>query len=400
MPPVKILVVTPHYYPEGFSITSICEAWAKQGHDVLVVTNKPNYGFGRILPEYAHVNDEVIQGVRVHRCSCFPRTDRRISIISNYLSFYLTSSHYLSRLQEEFDVVYSFSLSPIVAVSGANKYKKKHHVHHVLHCLDLWPESVLITEAMKESSLGYKILFHWSKAIYSKADEILVSSPSFESYFRDVLGLEDAKISLCYQPPYWVAPAGPDYEYKTSRNLVYAGNLGSIQLVENLVNAFALLKPSEATLQIIGAGSRQKEILSLIKEKHLEDRVVFRGRMPRKETVRFYGNCDGIVVSLKKEGFVGKTIPNKLNSSLSYGKPIFACLGGDGEELLKNAGGGFFSKGESPEELAQAVREFFSLSDEQRREMGAKNKAFYEEHLSFDKTVADITSTLEKHKKR
>ena len=257
MPPVKILVVTPHYYPEGFSITSICEAWAKQGHDVLVVTNKPNYGFGRILPEYAHVNDEVIQGVRVHRCSCFPRTDRRISIISNYLSFYLTSSHYLSRLQEEFDVVYSFSLSPIVAVSGANKYKKKHHVHHVLHCLDLWPESVLITKAMKESILGYKVLFHWSKAIYSKADEILVSSPSFESYFRDVLGLEDAKISLCYQPPFWVAPAGPDYEYKTSRNLVYAGNLGSIQLVENLVNALALLKPSEATLQIIGAGSRQ-----------------------------------------------------------------------------------------------------------------------------------------------
>ena len=97
---------------------------------------------------------------------------------------------------------------------------------------------------------------------------------------------------------------------------------------------------------------------------------------------------------------MGKTIPNKLNSSPSYGKPIFACLGGDGEELLKNAGGGFFSKGESPEELAQAVREFFSLSDEQRREMGAKNKAFYEEHLSFDETVADITSTLEKHKQK
>ena len=397
---MKILVVCQYYYPENFSITSLCEEWVRLGHEVFVVTGKPNYGYGHILEGYEHVVDEVIHGVRVHRVPLHPRKDSKFSIIRNYLSFWFHSKRYLSRLKESFDVVYSMSLSPVISIAGANRYAKKHHVKHILHCLDLWPESVLITKAMKESSLGYKILFHWSKAIYSKADEILVSSPSFESYFRDVLGLEDAKISLCYQPPYWVAPAGPDYEYKTSRNLVYAGNLGSIQLVENLVNAFALLKPSEATLQIIGAGSRQKEILSLIKEKHLEDRVVFRGRMPRKETVRFYGNCDGIVVSLKKEGFVGKTIPNKLNSSLSYGKPIFACLGGDGEELLKNAGGGFFSKGESPEELAQAVREFFSLSDEQRREMGAKNKAFYEEHLSFDETVADITSTLEKHKKK
>ena len=72
---MKILVVTPHYYPEGFSITAMCEEWTKEGNEVLVVTDKPNYGFGRILPEYRHVNDEVINGVRVHRCNSFARKD-------------------------------------------------------------------------------------------------------------------------------------------------------------------------------------------------------------------------------------------------------------------------------------------------------------------------------------
>lgn len=397
---MKILVVTPHYYPEGFSVTSICEAWAKQGHDVLVVTDKPNYGYGRILPEYSHVHDEILNGVRIHRCFCFPRKEGRLSIIKNYLSFYLTSSHFLSRLKEDFDVVYSFSLSPIIAVSGANKYKKKRRVHHVLHCLDLWPESVLITRAMKETSLGYKILYRWSKKIYSQADEILVSSPSFEEYLRNVLKLKDQAISLCFQPPYLAPQKGSDIVYETPRNLLYAGNLGSLQLVENLVKAFALLSPNEATLQIIGMGSRQKQIASLIQENHLEDRVVFHGPLPRSETSRYYANCDGVVVSLKEGGSVGKTIPNKLISSLSYGKPIFACIGGDGRKLLQEAGGAFFSEGEEPEELAKAIRAYFRLEEGERKRMGENNLRFFDDHFAFDKTVASITEKLEKHRKK
>ncbi len=396
---MKILVLTPHYYPEGFSITSICELWAKQGHEVLVVTDKPNYGFNGIPKEYKHVEDETIEGVRVHRCFLFPRKSSRISIIANYLSFYFSSCAYLRSIKEEFDVVYSFSLSPVIASSGANKYKRKHQVHHVLHCLDLWPESVLITKAMRKNSLGYKILLHWSKAIYSKADEVLVSSPSFEGYFRDVLKLEKLNISYVPQPPFLVKQEGEDVVYPKKNNFLYAGNLGSLQLVENLVEAFSLLSPEEAHLTLIGMGSRSKAIQELIAKKHLEDRVEYVGPLPRKKTSCYYKNCDCVLVTLKDEGYVGKTIPNKLISSLGYGKPILACIGGDGRKVLEESNGTLFSSSQSPEDLAKAIRDFLALSEGEKDEMGRSNLAYYHAHFEFEKTVDAITSKLETHRK-
>lgn len=396
---VKILVLTPHYYPESFSITSICESWAKQGHDVFVVTDQPNYGFDGIPKEYKHVKNEVICGVRVHRCYTYPRKKSRMSIILNYLSFYLSSCAYMLSLKEEFDVIYTFSLSPVIASSGANKYKRKHHVQHVLHCLDLWPESVLITKAMKKESLGYKILLHWSKAIYSKADEILVSSPSFRNYFKDVLRLPDIKISYVPQPPFLVAQEGENVIYPSKNNFLYVGNIGSLQLVENLVEAFALLDDGQAHLTLIGMGSRSEAVKSLIQSKHLESRVSYLGPMPRKIASCYYGNCDAVIVSLKDEGYVGKTIPSKLISSLDYGKPILACIGGDGEKLLKECGGAVFASSPSPGDLAEAIRNFLSLSQEERSALGERNRSYYQSHFEFDACVGLITSKLESHKK-
>ena len=60
---MKILVVCQFYYPENFVITNICENLVKQGNDVTVLTGKPNYGYGYILPEYKNVKRETINGV-------------------------------------------------------------------------------------------------------------------------------------------------------------------------------------------------------------------------------------------------------------------------------------------------------------------------------------------------
>ena len=394
---MKILVVTPHYYPEGFSITAMCEEWAKEGNDVFVVTDKPNYGFGQILPEYRHVKDETINGVRIHRCNSFARKDSRISIVANYLSFYLTAKNYLSHLKESFDVVYSFSLSPIISVSGANVYARKHRVRHVLHCLDLWPESVLCTGAMKKKSLGYRILYHWSREIYKKADEILVSSPSFKTYFEEILKLPGDNISFVPQPPYLVEQDGEEFQYPRKNAFLYAGNIGRLQLVENLCEAFSLLPDNvEASLYIIGMGARKNQVERLVKERHLEPRVIFLGPKPRKETARYYANVDGVVVSLTDKGFVGKTIPNKLSSSLYYGKPFFAVIHGDGRDLLEKIGGAVFSDKEDPVSIKDAILKFLSLGAEEKLRMGKANKKCFEEHFSFSSCMEQINEHLKK----
>ena len=40
---MKLLIVCQFYYPENFVITKIAERLAALGHDVTVLTGKPNY---------------------------------------------------------------------------------------------------------------------------------------------------------------------------------------------------------------------------------------------------------------------------------------------------------------------------------------------------------------------
>ena len=67
---MKILVVCQYYYPESFKVTDVCEALAKNGHNVTVLTGLPNYPTGIVPDEYKgnKKRDEIINGVHVIRC--------------------------------------------------------------------------------------------------------------------------------------------------------------------------------------------------------------------------------------------------------------------------------------------------------------------------------------------
>lgn len=391
---MKVLIVCQFYYPEPFSITDVASELVRQGHEVFVVTGKPNYGYNRIVEGYENVSDEVIDGVRIHRCPLKPRKQGRRSIIENYLSFWWHSKRYLKRLKEEFDVVYSMSLSPLISVVGATLYARKHHVRHVLHCLDLWPESTVVTGAVRKNSLMYRVLFRWCKAIYGNVDEILISSPSFKRYFDDVLRVKHVPISYVPQPPQ-VAHGNNPIQYGHKYNLVYAGNIGTLQLVERIIEAMALIKDkADVKLHLLGMGTRSEAVKELIATRKLEGCVEFYGIKSRSVVADFYHNASAIVVPLSHQGTVGDTIPSKLNSSLAYGRPILGIIEGDGRKVLEDAGGAILSRGESMEDIADAILTVCSLSDEKIATLGKRNRDYFDSHYHLDDVVKEIATHL------
>ena len=391
---MKVLIVCQHFYPEMFSVNDVAMGLVKRGHEVLVVTGRPNYGYGHIIDGYECADDEFIHGVRVHHCDLKPRKNGRLSITRNYLSFWKSSKRYLKKLDEHFDVVYSMSLSPLISVVGGTIYARRHHVRHVLHCLDLWPESTLVTGAVRKGSLTHRILLKWCRKIYSNLDEILISSPSFASYFHDVLHVDNVPLSVVPQPPQISLP-NKKIEYTSPVNFVYAGNIGNLQLVEELVLAAGIAaKTHPLKLHLIGMGARVERVKKLIKEKGLSDVVTFYGIKPRSEVSAFYENATAIVVPLKNEGYVGKTIPNKLNSSMYFAKPILAVLEGDGKTVLEESGGAIFSKGERPEDIAEAMVRLASLSEDERQKLGQNNADYFAKHFELEKVLDEITEHL------
>lgn len=393
---MKILVVCQNYYPENFVISKIAEKFVERGHDVTVLTGKPNYGYGYILPEYKKVKHEVIKGVKVERVNLVARKKTRLSIIRNYLSFWMNSKRWIRKCKEKFDIVYSMSLSPVTVLAPGNVYKKKHDVPHVVHCVDLWPESVLVTNAVKEKSIFYKILYKWSKSLYSVADEVLVGSPSFEGYFRSVLKLENLPIKHIPQPSLVEKSDLAPYTFdKNYFNILYCGNLGIIQLIELIPEAMKNLKNEKVKFHIIGMGPKTDLLKQKIAEYGLEDNVLYYGPIPASSAAAYFKGADALYVSLKKDGVVGKTIPNKLAMSMAFGKPIIAMLDGDGKQAVFDSDGGILCD-EDPKSLENSIKAMMKLSEGERKRLGINNLTYYQEHFSLDKVTDSILKELSK----
>ena len=198
---MKILVVCQCYDPEPFRIGDICRGLTERGHQVTVVTGVPNYPEGEIYPGYEDGKrmDEVLDGVRVHRCPCAPRKKGAVNRFINYYSFVHAANRYLGKLEEDFDVVFANQLSPVMMAGPAIRWAKKHGRKTLLYCLDLWPESLLFG-GIKAGSPVWRYFLGVSRKIYGGADAIAVSSHGFLSYFRDVLKMDDSRIA--YLPQY------------------------------------------------------------------------------------------------------------------------------------------------------------------------------------------------------
>ena len=390
---MKILAVCQFYYPENFVITNICEEMVRKGHDVTVLTGKPNYGYDRIIPGYEKIKYEEINGVKVHRVKLIARKKSRFSIIRNYLSFWRHSKKWVKKCKEQFDIVYSMSISPVTILSAGNLYKKKHHVKHVVHCVDLWPESVLITHAVRKNSLMYKILYKWSYKLYEKVDHVIIGSPSYKQYFDEVLHLGDKKMDYIPQPSLVEKTDIAPYKYEKGFNILYCGNLGSIQLIEMIPEAMKLLKDEDVYFHVIGMGAKTEYLKKKSEEYGLQEKIIYHGPIPAPKAAAYFKSADSLYVSLKDEGFVGKTIPNKLVMYMTFARPIIGMVGGDGKDALDEAKGSITVK-EDPQELANAILKMKSLSKEEKEKLGMNNQAYYQKHFSLDVVSEKIINVL------
>ena len=388
---MKILVVCQYYYPENFIVTKIAEQMVLDGHEVHVLTGKPNYGYGYILPAYKNISEEVVNGVNIHRVNLYPRKQSRLSIIRNYLSFWKNSKKWVRKTRLEFDYVYSMSLSPVTICSAGNLYAKKHNKKHIIHCLDLWPESVLVTKAVRQKSLLYHYLYRLSRSIYAKADKILISSPSFKDYFEKTLELPTKNIKYVPQCSLVEDSDIAAFDYGSGTHILYCGNLGLIQQIPLIVEAMDLLKDKDIYFHVIGMGPMSNYLINEIKERGLENKIIYHGPIVAKLASAYFKRADALYVSLKAEGTVGKTIPSKLLMSLAFGRPIVGVIQGDGKDLLEDSGGAFLAD-DNPESVKNALVAISNLSEKEKARLGKLNKFYYDSHFS----LRTVTSMIEK----
>lgn len=391
---MKILVACQYYAPEPFRISDICEALAEQGNDVTVVTGTPNYPEGEIYPGYEKGAraDEVIGGVRVHRCPLIPRKSGAVYRFLNYYSFVWSSRRYLREMKEDFDVVFVNQLSPVMMAEGALAWAKRNHRRCVLYCLDLWPES-LLAGGIGQGSPIYQLFLRISRRIYRSADGILVSSRGYAEYFREKFQIENVRYLPQYAEDLFGELPQPTEEKQTV-DFLFAGNVGSGQSVETIVEAARLLK-NERTIHIhiVGGG------ISLEKCRILAEglpNITFYGRQELEQMPRYYAMADVFLVSLMKDPVLSMCLPGKVQSYLAAGKPVVGAIDGEAARVIREAECGMCAPAEDPETLAELIRRM-AAQPELRKQYGENARRYYRAHFQKEKFISDLAAVLQEN---
>ncbi len=400
---MKILVVCQYYKPEPFRIADICEELVQCGHEVTVITGIPNYPEGDIYPGYekGKRREEIVNGVRIHRCFTIPRKTGGLCRMLNYFSFAFSSTAFIKKFKTEngrpFDLVFVNQLSPVMMGNAALAYKKKHKVPAILYCLDLWPES-LNAGGIRRGSLVYRIFHKISARIYCGMDRILITSGMFADYLQKEFGIAAEQISYLPQYAENIFEELPHKKLGDTVDLMFAGNVGVAQSVQTILMAAMLLKDEypQVRWHIVGGGSELQHLQQMAIENHLEQQVVFYGRCPLEKMPVFYQMADAMLVTLQADPVLSLTLPGKVQSYMAAGKPLIGAIDGETATVIKQSGCGFCGRAEDANELAENVKAFIEFDNKEAlgKNAGTYYKKFFCRNLYMDRLEKEFKQIM------
>lgn len=375
---MKILVVNQHYWPENFRVTEICEALAARGHQVTALVGLPNYPTGVIPEEYRRFRNRRQEkgGVQIRRCMEIGRRPGKVGLAVNYVSYMTSATLKALFMKKDFDVIYSFSTSPVLMSLPGAVLKLVTGKPYVIYVLDIWPACLAAMNVPPESFF-YRFMGKVSKWIYKRANVLLYSSKRFQQYMQQVHGISMPDEHYMPQFADDVFECGlPTMPHSDETHLMFAGNIGKMQNVEVLLRAAALLKNEPVHWDIVGDGTSLEACKALAEELALGEKVTFHGRKPLEEMPRYYAMADAMLVSMRDHISVNDTLPGKVQSYMAAGKPVLGSISGETAYVVENARCGFCAPPDDPEAFAQVVRRFLA-APETHRELGENGRSYY-----------------------
>jgi len=377
-----------------------------RGHDVQVLTGFPNYPTGKVYPGYKIKawQNEFIEGVPVLRVPLYPSHDSSaMGRIANYTSFAIASGTIGLTLSRPADVVYVYH-PPATIGLPAVFFKWFRRTPFVYHIQDMWPDTLAAT-GMFNSKAGLALVDKWCRALYGKADRIVVISAGFKKLLLQ-RGVAEEKIDTVFN---WCDEASINIDLGThdekfagglgidkTFNILFAGTIGLAQALDAVLDAAALLKDRapQARFVLVGGGLDADRLRSKAEEMKLEN-VLFLERRPIEEMGAVMSMADVLLVHLRDEPLFRITIPSKTQSYMWVGKPILMGVKGDARDLVSKAKAGISCEPENPTSIADAVEKLCAMPREELAAMGVNGRKFYERELSLAVAVEKFEKIFE-----
>jgi len=396
---VRILIISQHFWPEHFRINDLADGLVERGHDVTVLTGSPNYPAGRFYKGYGLFNKpELRNGVKIRRTPLIPRgSGKSLGLILNYLSYMISATLAAPFLcRGRFDLIFVFQVTPVTVGIPAAFLRRLKRAPILFWVLDLWPESVAAVSRFRAPWLlkGIDLLVRY---IYKQCDRILYSSKGFASSIQS-RGVEPSSLSYF---PNWVEPIGsseiePPLKLPEGFRVLFAGNVGEAQDFGTILDAAEHLRDhSDIQWIILGEGRQWGWVKEQVQARGLSSCFHLLGRFPAHTMPSFFNQADALLVTLKRDPVFALTVPGKVASYMSCGRPILAALDGESAAVIREARAGFVVPSGDSRGLAGITLNMYRLPINERTEMGQFAKSFCEAHFNREQLFTELESHME-----
>lgn len=404
---MNILIVTQYFWPETFIINDLVLKMKEQHHNVTVFTGKPNYPDGIIYPGYSSsgVQKEIYaDDIEIYRIPLRPRKNGGAkNLVLNYLSFVFSGlKHAFSfSKNKKFDAILVFCPSPITAGIPAILLKWLMKSHLTIWVQDLWPESLQATGFIRNRFVLACVRM-MVKGIYFFSDTLLVQSRAFIQAVsrlapdKDVIYYPNSALD-CLETIKLATglPESLITLLETNFCIVFAGNIGTAQAVETILEAaLHLAEIPDLKLVLVGSGTKSSWIEQKISEKNLTN-TILAGRFSTTDMPQIFSRASGLLVTLKKDEIFSYTIPSKIQTYLAAGKPIIASLDGEGARVINEAGAGLTSPAENAAKLANNIKNLYHMSSSERDEFGKSGRLYFLKHFEMESQSRRLIQILE-----
>jgi colanic acid biosynthesis glycosyl transferase WcaI len=394
---MRILLLCQFFDPEpAFKGLAFARELMQRGHSVQVLTGLPNYPGGRLYPGYTvrPWQRESLGGVAVFRVPLYPNHDKStVRRIVNYASFALSAATIGACGIQQPDVVYVYHPPSTIALpSTILRWLRRAPI--VADIQDLWPDTVLET-GMLHNRAAIAMLKWWCGFAFRQMDHVVVQSPGFK---RELVrrGIPEYKIEVIYN---WcdegalrqqgVDDSGSRQLERNGRfKIVFAGTMGMQQGLYSVLEAALLCQQNLPQVQFVfvGGGVERDGLEDAARRMALSN-TCFLPRQPAEKMGPILSMADVLLVHLRDLPLFKITIPSKTQAYLAAGRPVLMAVRGDSADLVLKSNSGLCCEPEQPVALFNSVKEFLSMSDQQRKQLGENGALFYEQNLSFKQGV-------------
>lgn len=348
----KVLIISQFYYPDvtaaAFRIKETADLLVQKGYAVHVIAGEPHKG---------KAGDEKTDdaNVKVTRVPLIKYSGKgKWNYILHYLSFMFGAIYASWKHPSRFDIVWASSPPLFTGISGyAISILKK--AKFALDIRDIWPDSAVVAGQISSTGFLYKTAKLVEKFLYKKADLITCVAKPMATYIESTEPTKEPVVIYNSIPSEMVEKHGA--KVKTTGNqyeILYIGNMGVCQNLNLVLDAAKILsEKSENRIKylLVGKGTETNSLAERIKNENINN-VEIRGLVTKTEALNLIKNCSALMLHLKDNGTMDKTIPSKVFDYMAGGKPILFGLKGEATEILGSVEGNLYYDPASADQLA------------------------------------------------